>query len=196
MRAFYFHRKISPGQIFFCAVMLLAIALPARAGNLPLGPKVKFQHISMQQGLSVSSIHDIHQDRQGYMWFATAHGTDRFDGYDFLVHKTEINDSTSIGDHRTHTIFEDRAGDLWFGTSNGILARYNRENQTFTNFPIAPPELHTQNESIVPTEYPVTYAYFSRRTITAIAEDAHGNLWLATWGAGIAIFNKKAQKFV
>lgn len=185
---------------FFISIAIITVlpnlSVKLAAGTTSNSTQAQFQQISLQQGLSVSTIHDIHQDSQGFMWFATAHGTNRFDGYDFLIHKKEHNDTTSIGDPRTHAIFEDADENLWFGTSIGVLARYNRKSHSFTNFIIDPPELFTQDEAVVPTEYPATFAFYSRNTITAIAEDAPGNLWLATWGSGIAIFNKKKEEFV
>lgn len=158
--------------------------------------KTIFQNISLQQGLSVSTIHDIYQDREGYIWFATAYGANRYDGYDFRIHKKEVNDSTSIGDHRTQVIFEDSRGNLWFGTASGVLAQYNRKTGGFTNYTIDPPALQTQNMDIVPTAYPVTYAFYSPHTITDIKEDMHGNLWLATWGSGIAVFHPHKKEFI
>ncbi|KAA3662405.1 MAG: hypothetical protein DWQ10_02480, partial [Calditrichaeota bacterium] len=185
---FFPHSVIFP--FLLVGLMIISSSFAAHA------PKAIFQKISLQQGLSVSTIHDIHQDKEGYIWFATAYGANRYDGYTFLIHKKELDDSTSIGDHRTQVIFEDSHDNLWFGTAAGILALYDKKTDSFTNYQIHPPTLETQNIDLIPTAYPVTYAFYSPQTITDIKEDVHGNLWLATWGAGIAIFNPLEKEFI
>ena len=61
----------------------LALALPgaARAGGLPL----RFERLSLEQGLSQSIVECILQDARGFMWFGTEDGLNRYDGYQFVV---------------------------------------------------------------------------------------------------------------
>ena len=63
------------------AVLAWPEALLAQKNNL------KFERISLEQGLSQNTIYGILQDRQGFMWFGTQDGLNKFDGYDFKVYK-------------------------------------------------------------------------------------------------------------
>src|SRR5688572_31311098 len=59
-------------------------------------PYIPFRHLSNDDGLSQNHVTSILQDRQGFMWFATAEGLNRFDGYEFTVYSHADDDSTSI----------------------------------------------------------------------------------------------------
>ena len=49
----------------------------------------------------------ILQDRYGFMWFGTADGLNRYDGYSFTHFVHDVNDSASIADNRTIALLED-----------------------------------------------------------------------------------------
>ena len=43
---------------------------------------IKFERIGLEHGLSHGQLHDaILQDRQGFLWFATTGGLNKYDGY-------------------------------------------------------------------------------------------------------------------
>lgn len=44
---------------------------------------LRFDRISIEQGLSQSSVHVIFQDSRGFLWFGTQDGLNRYDGYSF-----------------------------------------------------------------------------------------------------------------
>src|SRR4029077_7791950 len=50
---------------------------------------IRFAHISTSQGLSQIRVTSIVQDSQGFMWFGTLYGLNRFDGYTFKVYMHE-----------------------------------------------------------------------------------------------------------
>jgi ligand-binding sensor domain-containing protein/signal transduction histidine kinase len=56
----------------------------------------RFQHISLRDGLSQSTVYCIQQDREGYLWFATEDGLNRYDGYSFTVFRQDPDDPTSL----------------------------------------------------------------------------------------------------
>ncbi len=45
----------------------------------------RFRHITMADGLSDNQINHITRDSQGFMWFSTQHGLNRYDGYRFKI---------------------------------------------------------------------------------------------------------------
>jgi ligand-binding sensor domain-containing protein len=65
-------------------------------------------------------VNAIYQDRQGFMWFGTKAGLNRYDGYRFTIFRNDPFDSTSLSNNYITAIFEDRQGRLWIGTGGGL----------------------------------------------------------------------------
>eukprot|EP01035_Chromulina_nebulosa_P055700 gene55700-76340_t len=53
-------------------------------------------YLGLEQGLSNNGVTDIYQDRNGFMWFTTYEGLNKYDGYDFKVFKNKIGDTISL----------------------------------------------------------------------------------------------------
>ena len=51
---------------------------------------ISFNHLTVEDGLSQSSVTCILQDSKGFMWFGTQDGLNKYDGYSFKIFKTEI----------------------------------------------------------------------------------------------------------
>jgi hypothetical protein len=64
----------------------------------PPGPHIQFGRIGLEAGLSQSSVMAIIQDRQGFMWFGTEDGLNRYDGEKFKIFRPVNQDPTSISD--------------------------------------------------------------------------------------------------
>lgn len=74
------------------------------------------RHYNIEDGLGHSLVGAIYQDPKGYIWFGTADGLSRFDGYSFITYGIEDGlDSLIIT-----SITEDHQGRLWVGTTSGI----------------------------------------------------------------------------
>ena len=65
----------------------------------------KFEHLSIEDGLSQSVVFSILQDRNGYIWFGTQDGLNKYDGIDFTIFNRIPDDNTSISDDTISTIF-------------------------------------------------------------------------------------------
>lgn len=102
--------KIIIGWLFFMTTFILQ----AQYSNL------KFENFDTSKGLSSSTCVDILQDREGFLWFGTIDGINRYDGYDFEVYRNVLDDPTSISNNRIKVITEDNWGRLWIGTNNGL----------------------------------------------------------------------------
>jgi transcriptional regulator with GAF, ATPase, and Fis domain/ligand-binding sensor domain-containing protein len=161
------------------AVALGLIVAASSAANDSTSRSVRFQHIGRDDGLSQSFVYSIVQDRQGYMWFGTQDGLNRFDGFEFTVFVHDVDDPNSISDESMRTMIEDRSGTLWIGTDAGGLSRYNRATQTFTNYVHDP----TNPDSI------------SDNRVRVVYEDSAGALWVGTDGAGLERFNRDTGTF-
>jgi ligand-binding sensor domain-containing protein/signal transduction histidine kinase/CheY-like chemotaxis protein len=129
--------------LVFCASHLLAQTRAATSVvTLPVveGKDVRFTHLSTEKGLSESVVDHILQDDQGFMWFGTQDGLDRFDGYEFRNYKHEANNSSLSGSSVT-ALFKDGSGAIWIGEDQFLdrldpvtekIARY-RTNPTNPN---------------------------------------------------------------
>jgi signal transduction histidine kinase/ligand-binding sensor domain-containing protein len=157
----------------FAIVALLAGTLNAQR----LGP-VRFEHITVDQGLSSPTVSCIYQDRVGYIWFGTHGGLDRYDGHTITSYRHVPEDSSSISNGWVQSVFEDRENTLWLGTSRG-LDKLDRASGTFKHYRpyLRDIEGHLQN------------------LVSSIHEDGNGLLWLGTWGGGLLTFDREAEKF-
>lgn len=98
-------------------------------------PNLKFENHSTSDGISSSTCTEIFQDSQGFMWFGTIDGLNRYDGYTFEIYRPVLNDSTSISNNRINAIVEDTMGNLWIGTSNGLNV-FDKKLEKFYRVPL------------------------------------------------------------
>ena len=114
-------------------VLILAILNYSPIFLYALKREVKFEHISIEDGLSQSSVNCILKDRRGLMWFGTQDGLNRYDGYKFKIYRHQPDNSNSISDSHINCIYEDRKGVLWVGTREG-LDHFDREKEIFIHY--------------------------------------------------------------
>lgn len=120
--------------------------------------KLYFKTLDIYNGLSHNSVLAIMQDRQGFIWFGTKDGLNRYDGIKFKIFKKE---NSTLGNNYITTLTEDSQGNIWIGTDVGVYI-YNTETETFSPFRVTTP----QKESI-------------RSTITQISIEEGGDVWIA-----------------
>lgn len=154
--------KTAQASIFLSTLFLFAANLPAQQ------PALRFDHLTMEQGLSESIVLSIIQDHRGYMWFGTADGLNRYDGYSFTVFKHNPDDSTSLTHNYVQVLHEDHTGRLWVGTLRG-LDWFDPETERFHHYELLRREHQNQNELVV----------------SSIRENPQGTLWV---GAGENVF--------
>ena len=75
--------------------------------------RIKFDQLSIAQGLSQGSGNAILQDSKGFIWIGTQDGLDRYDGYRVEVFKHDPSDPDSLADNFVAGLYEDRRGTLW-----------------------------------------------------------------------------------
>lgn len=90
-----------------------------------------FRHLEMKDGLSNNQVNAIYKDSEGFMWFGTAFGLNRYDGYGIKVYLNEPGDATSLPDNYISDIQEAADGCLWIRTDRGY-ALYNPATDTFS----------------------------------------------------------------
>lgn len=113
-------------KLFFISIcLLISYSAIGQFNNL------KFENLDMFNGLSSSTCVEILQDKEGFLWFGTIDGLNKYNGYEFEIYRSVLNDSTSISNNRVNAIEEDNAGNLWIGTNNG-LNFFNKQTNKFS----------------------------------------------------------------
>lgn len=95
-----------------------------------------FKHLTTDNGLSHDNIHSITRDKQGFLWFGTMNGLNRFDGLQFRTFGNQANDTTSLINNFITTTVCDADGYLWIGTGNGVC-RYDPHTEKFRELKFA-----------------------------------------------------------
>lgn len=161
-----------------CALLLLTLAclLGGTASGAPT-PTLRFEHLSVDDGLAQESVLAIVQDRDGFMWFGTQSGLSRYDGYRFTNFRNVVGDPSSLVNNWVRVLYVDRKGRLWIGTDGG-LALYHPDSGSFSSYlPDEPAKRGNGN-----------------RHIRAIADDGKEGLWLAT-SDGLQHFDIASKRF-
>ncbi|MBI3189471.1 MAG: hypothetical protein HYZ33_02365, partial [Ignavibacteriales bacterium] len=103
-------------------------------GSLSAQEHIRFERITVNEGLPQNTVRSIIQDHEGYMWFATQQGLARYDGYGFKLYQHEPFEVHSIASSQLNCVFEDANGTLWIGTERDGLDKFDRARGTFTHF--------------------------------------------------------------
>jgi PAS domain S-box-containing protein len=160
-------------EIFLCGPLILHACGNVLAEPDPGKHSLKFQHLGIEQGLSVSAVCAIVQDRQGFLWIGTQDGLNRYDGYTFTVYKHDAENFDSLSDSVILSLYEDRRGILWIGTLNGGLNRFDRTIGKFDHYQYHPDDPNS----------------LSQGGVSVIYEDRTGVLWIGTDGGGLNRFD-------
>jgi signal transduction histidine kinase/CheY-like chemotaxis protein/ligand-binding sensor domain-containing protein len=150
-------------------IILLMIILNLSIYAHPQQHNIRFQRISIEDGLSQSDVYCILQDSRGFMWFGTQDGLNRYDGYNFKVYKNDPENPHSISNNYVYSIYEDQSGTLWIGTDGGGLNKFDRDKEQF---------LHYRNNPNNPRSLSHDY-------VRSIIKDQSGVLWIGTYGGGL-----------
>ncbi|KAA3617353.1 MAG: hybrid sensor histidine kinase/response regulator [Calditrichaeota bacterium] len=105
-------------------ILLFSLISSLSAQNL------QFENYKVSDGLPQSQVYDVLQDRDGFMWFATAAGLSRYDGLKFTNYDHHHVD---IASDIIYCLEEDNLGNLWAGTIRGGIFRFNKNNPDKNN---------------------------------------------------------------
>jgi len=99
-------------------------------------PKFKVQYYSAEHGLSHQAVTSIMKDSEGFMWFGTWDGINRFDGRIFVPHKSLPGDNSILGNGRMDQLVEDQAGHIWIQAYDKHIYCFDKKNEQF--LPLSP----------------------------------------------------------
>lgn len=127
----YMYIQMNYFRYFTLGCMLWCASLLTLQAGVP--EHINFSHISIDDGLSQSTVFDIAQDTQGNMWFATYDGVNKYNGYNFNVYRHKEGDPATPANDIARVVKVDSQGRVWIGTRSG-LSYYNREKDKFENY--------------------------------------------------------------
>ncbi|MEJ7692011.1 two-component regulator propeller domain-containing protein, partial [Daejeonella sp.] len=133
--------------------------------------ELRFDRLTVEDGLPENYVTCSIQDKYGYIWFGTQNGLVRYDGYQVKVYNLQTADKKERVYRSIRTLFEDSKGNIWVGTNIEGLFRHNRASDNFTLY-----------------EHPKKESAGKRESLYAISEDANGQIWTASFlGEGSSI---------
>lgn len=132
-------------------------------------PIIRFSSLSIENGLSQSTVYDITQDKKGNIWIATADGLNKYDGYTFTVYRHQQHNQASIQSDHIRSLFMDNEDNLWIGTASGI-SQYDSKKDIFK-------------------------PYIINAQINDLVQVSDSMLYVAT-SNGLYAFNKNTTKYI
>ncbi len=182
---------------------------------------LRFTHISFGEGPSHGRVAQIIQDDQGFMWFGTNNGLERYDGYGVRTFRHDPGNPKSLSGSYINALFKDRSGKLWVA-SDEYLESYDPATETFTRGPALAGGIegwvwHISQDStgmlwlathaglvrLDPSTWQaIRYkhrtsdpASLSGDVVTATFEQSDGTFWVATT-SGLDVFDRRSEKVV
>lgn len=149
-------------RLVFLLLLLKCISLRC------VGQRGSWQSLTISDGLSQGMVNDMMQDRQGFMWFATKDGLNRYDGYNFKIFTRDPYNLHSISGNFCTALLEDTRGRIWIGTEKDGLNLYDPKTQRFTHITVSDKSLKGAGN------YAIDY----------LKEDQSGAIWIITRQAG------------
>ena len=165
----------SAARHFFGAILLLFMAHLAfgQSTDSPLYfDRILSENMRIEKGLSQNTVNSILQDSDGFMWFGTWDGLNRYDGYEFLLYNKEHG----LSNENIRSIHQ-KGDTLWIGTEEG-LSLLDMSTNSITNF------LSDGNDS----------ASLTNNWINHIYEDHNGKIWIST-ASGLSSYLPATNSF-
>ncbi|HEU4643684.1 MAG TPA: two-component regulator propeller domain-containing protein, partial [Gemmatimonadaceae bacterium] len=221
---------ISPNHLRSTTVRVRALfALVALCLTIPLAgidaqrPRIEFERMAQERGLSNGTVTAIVQDQVGFLWFGTEDGLDRYDGSGFTIFRPMPGDTSGLANAWVTGLAVGHDGTVWIGTLRGGVHGYDPRTRRFRRYHHrAGDSLSLSSDHVsavheaggvlwVGTAHgldrldPATghvrhYAPAIGDTtdlsndVLAIAEDGHGRLWVGA-RMGLFVFDPASGRF-
>jgi ligand-binding sensor domain-containing protein/two-component sensor histidine kinase len=135
------------------------------------------QTISVDEGLSQSSVNSIYQDKKGFLWIGTGDGLNRYDGKQIKIFKApvDINEPSNANLIRGK-ITEDSKGNIWYTSENGLY-EFN------------------QDKFRIEKKHDFVRSKLEGSDYLLVFIDSRQNVWMYSMANGFACYNILSKKF-
>src|SRR5690606_21655222 len=115
-----FHPLLIAPTMPLMAMLLMVMLMVTSRMAVAQGEIYSFSHLDINDGLSHNQVNTILKDKNGFVWFGTMSGLNRYDSYHFEVHRSRPEDSTSLSDNYISALFELPDDKIWVATRGGF----------------------------------------------------------------------------
>lgn len=134
--------------------------------------------LSLSEGLVNNELTSIIHDKNGFIWFGTRGGLQRFDGYEMKLLNKEFGKGSNLLSQSIEVLRNGKQHNIWIGTKSGGLSGYNLKTGIITNYV----NTNLSNQG------------FNSDYILSILDTDSEKLFIGTW-KGLQYLNKKTGKF-
>lgn len=182
---------------------------------------LEFKQFSTPDGLPNSMVHQVYQDRDGYIWIPTFYGLFRYDGYEVRTYKSNLYTPGLLTNNNVLCVEEDYSHRLWIGTHEGLCV-LDKQTGQMRKMQLEGINKHRLNEIHVTKENKVYLGYIrgmayydagqdtlvlmthknckgevpEQKNVQTILEDENGDLLIGTWQDGLYRYHIKENKFI
>ena len=122
-------------KVLLLLIVFVCISIQVVYGAARNIPVISFRNLTIADGLSQTTVQYIFQDSDGYMWFGTEDGLNRYDGLEFKFYRYNGENNNGIASNWINYINEDDNGGLWVATTRGLnkLDRISGKVEIYTS---------------------------------------------------------------
>ncbi len=155
--------------LLLCVLASSVILFPAsQAHAANTASAIIVRQLTVEDGLSQSSVHEVFQDSFGFIWLATEKGVNRYDGYEFSQFG---KNAVASFEQNISSISEDQFRQIWIGSNDGISV-YDPQTNQFSE----------RNNGL------------ASKNISAMIKHSDGTMWVATYD-GLHHYSYQDKRF-
>lgn len=165
------NQLLTGSKKYACLLLLFVVATTVAA-------QTTSSFTSISNDLVNNEVTSIVQDKNGFIWFGTRGGLQRFDGYGLKLLKNDFSTGENLLSQSIEVLLPGKQNKLWIGTKSGGLSRYDLKTGNVSNY-----NLDVQNKGELNTDY-----------ILSLLESSHDQLLVGTW-QGFGVLNTNNGQF-
>lgn len=139
--------------------------------------RFRFEHLTVNEGLSHSDAMCAEQDEEGFIWIGTNAGINRYDGYELRKYPLPLNTGNGLSSNRIRDLYVDSGNRLWAGAESAGLSLFDADHDRFVNI----------GQRANPTVDSAALARLRQADVECIVSDKAGRIWVGTRGHGIFV---------
>jgi signal transduction histidine kinase/DNA-binding response OmpR family regulator/sugar lactone lactonase YvrE len=165
------------------ALVWAALLAPAAWAQDAAPSEFRFEHISVDEGLSHSDAMAVAQDRAGFIWIGTNRGLNRYDGYALKQYMLPVNPRNGLSSNRITALLLAPDQRLWVGAERSGLSYYDAAHDALARL----------DARALPAAYQAAARQLAESDVTALVADAQRRLWVGTAKDGLFVLSFDPQ---